>query len=116
MALMSGEVILEGILLKKNKWYMKQERRFKLYANGQIKYFKDAELKGTMELTRDARCRKLNKYEIEITLPKRDKNYTLVQHDLTKCPQKSDKFSCLLDDWVDCINSVCTFLKKDVKI
>jgi len=57
---------------------MKQERRFKLYANGQIKYFKDAELKGTMELTRDARCRKLNKYEIEITLPKRDKNYTLV--------------------------------------
>jgi len=43
MALVSGTVVLEGMLLKKNKWYMKQERRFKLYANGQLKYFKDAE-------------------------------------------------------------------------
>jgi hypothetical protein len=116
IALVSGVPILEGILLKKNKWYMKQERRFKLYANGQIKYFKDAEMKGCMELTKDARARKLNKYEVEVTLPKKDKTYTLMQHDLTKVPMKTEKFSCLLDDWVDAINSVCTFLGKEIKI
>lgn len=101
-ALVSGAVVLEGILLKKNKWYMKQERRFKLYANGQLKYFKDSEQKGTMELTKDSSCKKISRYEIEITLPERgNKKYVLLQNDLTKCPVKSDKFSCLLDDWVD---------------
>jgi len=39
-----------------------------------------------MELTRDARCCKVSKYEIEITLPKREKKYILLQNDLTKCP------------------------------
>jgi len=87
MALVSGAVVLEGMLLKKNKWYMKQERRFKLYANGHLKYFKDAEQKGVMELSKDSSCKKISRYEIEITLPNRNnKKYILLQTDLTKCP------------------------------
>jgi len=55
-----------------------------------------------MELTKDSSCKKISRYEIEITLPERgNKKYVLLQNDLTKCPVKSDKFSCLLDDWVD---------------
>jgi hypothetical protein len=41
--LQTGSAVLEGILLKKNKWRMKQERRFFLYANGRVTYFKDLE-------------------------------------------------------------------------
>jgi hypothetical protein len=41
MALAKGNSILEGILLKKNKWFMKQDRLFKLYATGEVKYYKD---------------------------------------------------------------------------
>ena len=48
LAIKSGKPLLEGNLLKKNKWFMKQERRFKLYANGEIKYFKGQEEKGIM--------------------------------------------------------------------
>jgi hypothetical protein len=40
IARQKGAPVLEGNLLKKNKWFMKQERRFKLYATGVIKYFK----------------------------------------------------------------------------
>ena len=58
---------------------MKQERRFKLYANGLIKYFEDAELKGQMELTKDAKALKVSKFEINISLPKNRKDYTLIQ-------------------------------------
>lgn len=50
LAIKKGSPILEGNLLKKNKWFMKQERRFKLYATGHIKYFKGTEEKGIMEL------------------------------------------------------------------
>jgi len=48
IALKKGTPLLEGILIKKNRWFMKQERRFKLFANGEIKYFKGQEEKGTM--------------------------------------------------------------------
>jgi hypothetical protein len=41
IALKKGTPVLEGLILKKNKWLMKQLRRFKLYANGDLKYFKD---------------------------------------------------------------------------
>ena len=57
---------------------MKQERRFKLYANGLIKYFEDHELKGQMELTKDAKALKVSKFEINISLPKNRKDYTLI--------------------------------------
>jgi hypothetical protein len=48
MAIKKGTPILEGNLLKKNRWFMKQERRFKLYGSGEIKYFKGNEEKGCM--------------------------------------------------------------------
>ena len=34
-----GKPILTGLLLKKNRFYMKQERRFELYMEGTIKYY-----------------------------------------------------------------------------
>ena len=50
MAIKKGQPILEGNLLKKNRWFMKQERRFMLFAAGEIKYYKGNEEKGTMIL------------------------------------------------------------------
>lgn len=40
---------MEGNLLKKNKWFMKQERIFKLYPTGALMYYKPEkeELMGT---------------------------------------------------------------------
>jgi len=35
----SNKIVREGILLKRNEWYWKQERLFVLHANGSIKYF-----------------------------------------------------------------------------
>jgi hypothetical protein len=43
LALQAGSAVLEGLLMKKNKWMMKQERKFLLYADGRITYFKDLE-------------------------------------------------------------------------
>jgi len=43
-----GEPVLKGRLLKQNKFWMKQERDFILYLNGEIKYFKGKDHKGTM--------------------------------------------------------------------
>lgn len=38
-----GQPILKGQLLKKNKFFMKQERLFELFMNGTIKYFNGAD-------------------------------------------------------------------------
>lgn len=62
--------VLEGNLLKKNKWFMKQERRFKLYATGELKYYKGQEEKGCLVLTKDSMARKISKQEVELTLNK----------------------------------------------
>jgi hypothetical protein len=35
----NGRPVLIGNLLKKNRYYMQQERKFELYANGDLKYF-----------------------------------------------------------------------------
>ena len=56
--------------MKKNKWFMKQERRFKLYATGQIKYYKGQEEKGELMLSQDSKARKISRYEVELTLNK----------------------------------------------
>lgn len=105
-----GKPVLTGLLLKKNRFYMKQERRFELYMEGYIKYFQNTEQKGEMALTPDARARALNRTEVEITLPSHKKNYLLVQQDLAKCPAKTSNFSCALNDWVEAINYVCETL------
>jgi len=34
-------VLIRGLLLKKNRWLMKQLRYFKLCSNGLMKYYKD---------------------------------------------------------------------------
>lgn len=44
MAKSRNEAILEGHLLKKNKWFMKQERIFKLYTTGELMYYKPEKL------------------------------------------------------------------------
>ena len=73
-----GKPILTGLLLKKNRFFMKQERRFELFMEGEIRYYHNTELKGTMQLTGDARARALNRTEVEIVLPANNKNYMLV--------------------------------------
>jgi hypothetical protein len=78
IAIKSGAPLLEGNLLKKNKWYMKQERRFKLYANGKIIYFKGQEEKGIMELSRVSKARKVSRSEVELTLKDDHKIYILM--------------------------------------
>jgi hypothetical protein len=70
--------LLEGLLLKKNKWFMKQERLFRLFTTGHIKYFKGPEEKGTMILTKESKARKISKYEVEISLGKHHKAYVLL--------------------------------------
>jgi len=47
LAFRENRPILSGLLLKKNKWSVKQERRFELYADGKIKYYKASEWAGT---------------------------------------------------------------------
>lgn len=103
----AGKPILTGLLLKKNRFFMKQERRFELYMDGTIKYFQNTSMKGTMDLTADAKARALSRTEVEIVLPANDKNYVLVAQDPSKCPPKSPHFSCILNDWVEAINYVC---------
>ncbi len=83
---------------------MKQERLFKLFTTGQIKYYKGTEEKGTMILGKDSKARKISKYEVEISLNKTHKSYILLQVELATAPMKKDNFSCLLDDWVEAIN------------
>lgn len=73
-----NEPILKGKLLKKNRFFMKQERLFELFTDGQIKYFNGTEQKGTMILTPDAQARKISKSDIEISLPQCKKNYELI--------------------------------------
>lgn len=74
---------------------------------GEIRYFHNTEQKGTMKLTKNARARALNRTEVEIVLPENNKNYMLVAQDVSKCPPKTQTFSCVLNDWVEAINYVC---------
>lgn len=41
---------MEGVLVKKNRFGCEQNRDFKLYRNGEIKYFNGSKPKGTMFL------------------------------------------------------------------
>lgn len=108
-----GKPILTGLLLKKNRFFMKQERRFELYMEGEIRYFHNTQQKGTMELTADAKAKIISRTEVEIILPSNNKNYQLVAQDPSKCPPKSPTFSCILNDWVEAINYVCETMSKE---
>lgn len=98
--------VLSGNILKKNRFFMQQERKFDLYANGDLKYFKGIEQKGIMVLTKLSRARKVSKTQFEVVLPDVEKTYQLIQMDLKRCPPKADRYSCVIDDWVDAINFV----------
>jgi hypothetical protein len=73
-----GKPILTGLLLKKNRFYMKQERRFELFIEGEIRYYENTELKGTMVLCPNSKARSLSRTEVEIVLPTNKKNYLLI--------------------------------------
>jgi hypothetical protein len=66
---------MAGIMLKKNKFFMKQERNFYLYLNGELKYFKGEEQKGTMKLVPGKRAYKDGKNKC--TIPSATKDYLL---------------------------------------
>jgi len=85
----NGTPVLIGNMLKKNRYFMQQERKFELYANGEIKYFHGTEQKGMMVLCNKSRARKVSKASFEIMLPDAGKTYILIQCDLKKCPPKS---------------------------
>lgn len=73
-----GKPILTGLLLKKNRFWIKQERRFELFMEGYIRYYENTKLKGEMKLSPDAKAVFLSRTEVEITLPSHKKNYLLV--------------------------------------
>ena len=66
LAFRENRPILAGLLLKKNKWSVKQERRFELYADGKIKYYKASEWAGTFELTKVSKARKVSRFDLEV--------------------------------------------------
>lgn len=70
--------VLTGSLLKKNKFYMKQERSFFLFPDGKLKYFDKADHKGTMQLSKASKARKVAKTDFEISLPDCGKTYYLI--------------------------------------
>ena len=110
-AIKQGMPVLEGNLLKKNRFFMKQERRFKLYATGHLKYFSGQEEKGCLQLDETSVARKISKYEVELTLNKKHrKTYIFLQVELQKAPPKEANFSCHLDDWVEAINQVVEYI------
>lgn len=66
-----------------------------------------------MILSKESKARKISKYEVEISLNKGQKSYILLQIELASAPMKKDNYSCLLDDWVEAINTVVAFIQKN---
>ena len=68
----STEPILVGDMRKVNWLYMSQRRTFKLYRDGQIKYYKnEVQHKGTIILASDSRIVKTGRAKFEIIQPTR---------------------------------------------
>ena len=104
-----NEPVLSGKMLKKNKYLMKQERKFVLFLDGTIKYYKDDEQKGTIQLEKGRRMIKDGKSSA--TVPSTTKDFKLIQlADIGKEP-KEERYSSLLDDWIEAINLVVSELK-----
>lgn len=76
-------IVLQGILLKKNRFFRKQPRLFTLYNEGVIKYHKDmVKYKGNIILDKTTKVLKTAKHQIEI--PTLKKTYILIETDLKK--------------------------------
>lgn len=83
---------------------MKQERNFKLYLDGKIKYWKKQEYKGCMELKPGHRAIKDGRFNINIPTDK--KAYVLIQKPDINKVEKAERYSCKIDDWIEAINLV----------
>ena len=81
---------------------MKQERTFRLFIDGQMKYYNPSsgEEKGTINIDKDTKVKKKGKGEYQIVLPSQGKLYLLLNKDQTKCPAKSREFNCDIEDWI----------------
>ena len=88
LAFRENRAVLTGLLMKKNKWSVKQERRFELFADGNMKYYKANEWAGTFTLTKVSKARKISRFELEINFGAGQKNLLLAQVDLMSAPQK----------------------------
>ena len=91
-----NQIIKEGVLVKRNKGYWKQDRFFTLSRDGQLKYFEDQEHKGTIVLTRGSRVvkKKANHFEIVNT----DRTWFLYSE--AKNPER------LIDAWIAAVRDV----------
>ena len=88
-------------MIKRNKWYWKQDRLFILSQDGQLKYFDlDAEQKGTILLTKETRILKKKAAHFEIINPER--TWYLYSED--KQPEP------IIDAWVAALTSVISGL------
>ena len=108
--------MLAGQLIKKNRYTMKQERRFELYWDGHLKYFDNKSEKGSLTLTNDSHARKVGRDEVYLSVAGVKKDYVLVRKEPLKCPLKSKNFSCDLDDWLQAINFLCMTLDEQTAI
>jgi hypothetical protein len=47
-----------------------------MYATGEVKYFKEGgELAGSFQLTKKSKARKISRYEVELTIPEKERSY-----------------------------------------
>jgi hypothetical protein len=61
-----GEYVLQGILVKTNRFGCDQNRLFKLTRDGRITYFSKGVEKGAMVLIKGQRCRKFKQRTVNI--------------------------------------------------
>ena len=102
--------ILAGLLIKRNRYYMYQERNFELFKNGQLKYTNlTGEELGTLLLSKHTKVLKVGRNQAQLRIPGL-KDYNLIGKELSKCPDKTKNYSWDIDDWVTAINAVCLLL------
>jgi hypothetical protein len=86
-----NDIVYEG-MLKKTKYMRDQPRKFVLYANGELKYYKEGEdeERGVIKIKADTKLIKVKKNKMEITA--NGKSYNLVE-------MADNKFT--IDHWID---------------
>ena len=99
---------LEGKLIKKNKFTLKQERCFRFFIDGQLKYYDPSTLeeKGTINLDKDSKLIQKGSDAYEIVLPSKQKIYHLISNIKKNSPPWSRNSSCDIKDWVEAIELI----------
>lgn len=100
--------ILIGNLVKQNRYAMKQERRFELYTDGQIKYYQGETQKGLLILTHSSWLKMISKNQAQLHIPGMNKDYIFKQK--TQAQEKTNKVSDDLHDWEVAVNKVCQLI------